>query len=110
MTHTKAQKIFDDTRYICRRHLNSWGAEYNPDGSVVGFNSMEYTGTMSTRTFNDVQHVIDSNRKSFETFSKIRNQTPEEIKAHDELLGMIQSTLNNQRKSYEAFEAELKDL
>lgn len=97
---TKAERIFNDTYRACREHIKTWGVEYNQDGSIVGFirlhlNENEFS---CTRTVNSVQKILDSKLKSLQ-IDKELNIDIDKIK--ELALLMVQSTINNERKSLE---------
>lgn len=105
---TKARKIFRDTRYSCKKHLKNWGAQYNPDGKIVGFNHMTTEEVMSTRTFNDVQKVIENERTNLRLMRKFEVLGEEEYSFDNLVLDMVQSTLDNQIESERKFREWLK--
>lgn len=47
---TKAEKIFKDTYYECRKHIRDWGIERNPDGRPVAYGSLITELVVSIRT------------------------------------------------------------
>ena len=105
---TKAERIFKDTRYECGRHYKAWGREYNPNGKPVTFGSLITEETVSTRTFNAVQKEIDKDRKDLEIAERLGALTPEWIEERRYVLDMVQTTLDNNRKSYNEFIESLK--
>ena len=95
----KAEKIFNDTRRECNAHIESWGYEMNVDGNSLGFNGLITDDVVYTRTLNDVQTILDKARDLIKRDIKlgITNLEKEQLKI--QVLNMVQSTLDNQRKS-----------
>ena len=80
MKKTNAERIFEDTRWECRKHIARHGFERNPDGQAVGFIGLTTDDeSVSIRTLNAVQKFIN---------------------AELEVLEMVQATLNNERQNY----------
>ena len=106
----KAEKIYEDTRFACLLHIKNWGYEVNPDGSAVGFNSLITEKAVSTRTLNDVQKRLDAARRGVDTNEKLGIGTEEGRNLDRQILNMVETTLNNNRKSVEDFNRMLKEI
>lgn len=109
---TKAERIFNDTRFECLKHMNAFGYEENKDGSAVGFNGLicKDTESVSMRTINAIAKILESKKRGLTIDKKLKIIDGERADREERLLKMIESTLNNNRKSIEDFKAELKIL
>lgn len=87
---TKAEKIFRDTYYMCRKHLESW--EY--DG--IGFNGMATEECVYTRTKNEIKKLIKSEETTVKMSYKYKIITLEEAKKRIQALALVAKTLENQ--------------
>lgn len=107
---TKAERIFNDTRFECLKHMNAFGYEENENGSAVGFNGLicKDTESVSMRTINAVAKILESKKRGLAIDRKLKVMDGERAEREEKLLKMVESTLNNNRKSIEAFNAELK--
>lgn len=95
---TKAERIFEDTYRACRSHINTWGVEYNADGTVAGFMRLHLHDDefSCTRTVNAVQKILNSKQKSL-NMNKTLGLEVDNIR--ELALLMVQSTINNERKA-----------
>lgn len=101
---TKAEKIFKDTRWACRKHIKAWGAgEKNPNGLIAGFNRLVTEEVTSTRTFNAVQKEIDKAVTDENLMKKYGVVSDEEHEFEMNVLEMVQATLNNSIESERKF-------
>lgn len=109
---TKAQRIFSVTYVQCKRQMETWGKQYNPNGRPFGFNGVicRDDESVSIRTLNDMQKLIDSRKKMLEMDKKYDIFTAEELADREYIIEAVQVTLDNNRKSLEDFAAELKSL
>lgn len=109
---TKAERIFKNTRFECLRHMDAFGYEENKDGSAVGFNGLicKDNESVSMRTINAVSKILESKKRGLSIDKKLSILTGERAEREENLLKMVESTLNNSRKSIEDFKAELKSL
>lgn len=105
---TKAEKIFKDTYYECRKHIRDWGIERNPDGRPVAYGSLITELVVSIRTCNAVQKFIDAESRRLDLNDKYGVGTEESQRFQRLALEMTQATLDNQIKKIRDFEAELK--
>lgn len=95
---TKAEKIFDSTYYECRVHIKNWGPQYNDNGDQIGFNGVITDESVSTRTLNAIQKLLDRERKTVERYESLGVAEAERIILLKNALGMVQATLDNSRK------------
>lgn len=100
---TKAERIFNGTAYECRRHAKTWGFEYSENGKPVGYNGLITDEAVSTRTFNDVQKLIDKRRHEIDIFVKNGIYDADKYAFEQYVVEAVQVTLENNRKSYEKF-------
>ena len=101
----KAEKIFNETRYDCKKHIDAWGYEDN-----VGFNGLSTEDAVSIRTCNDIQKILDSKLGLIAIDRKLGVSTEEKLNREENVLKMVQATLNNNRKSIIRFNEELKSI
>lgn len=95
---TKAQKIFEDTYTECRIHAKRWGYERTESGRAIGFASLVTEEVTCRRTWNEIQRLIDREKKEIEMCKKLDI----EINSVREFaLEMVQETLNNCIKAWE---------
>lgn len=108
----KAERIFNATRYECWKHIRTWGYEVNPNGTSVGFQGLFYKDTelICIRTINSITKILASKRRSIEMDSKLGISTKEKIERENQLLNMVETTLNNSRRNIEQFNEELKKI
>ena len=105
---TKAERIFRDTYAECRKNARSWGFRYNPDGRPVGFNGLITEEVVYVRTLNSVQKFIDRESKNLDRYEKLNVLDADRLNFLRYALGMVQTTLDNNRKSNEDFERMLR--
>lgn len=98
---TKAEKIFKDTLYTCKRDVESWGFEVNPNGRPIGYSKVICDCALCRRTFNDIQKFIDSRKRIIELDKKYGIFSEEEYKKELFVLDKVQVTLENSIKNYE---------
>lgn len=108
---TKAERIFKATYYDCARHIETWGYEINPNGKAVGFNGLicNDTDIIYTRTLNAVGRQLERARSEVAIFLKHNIINNDEAKNRNQVLNMVESTLNNNRKNLEDFAKWLKE-
>lgn len=97
MKLTKADRIFQDTYSECRNHIRAWGMEYNPDGSAIGFCNLCSEEVMSTRTFNAIEKLINSEARRLEFDHKF-GLADERTELNENALAMVRTTLKNARE------------
>lgn len=107
---TKAERIFKDTYFECRKYVKDWGIERNPDGRPVAFGTLITRDDehASIRTCNAVQKLITSESKRLDLNDKYGVGTPESQQKNRWALEMTQATLDNQIKHIRDFQAELR--
>lgn len=99
---TKAEKLFNENFKLCRNHIRNHGFEN------IGYSSLEDNGEkITTRTINDVQKLIDKERKEIERSKKLGVEVSE---ARENGLEMLQITLNNHREHEKQFKEMLKEI
>ena len=100
---TKAERIYRDTKYECRKHVETWG--YNPD-TDGGFNRLIYkdSETVSTRTVNAVDVLLKRDKRLLENDVKNEIGTPEENNFKEKVLIMVRGTLNNHNRHHTNFD------
>lgn len=104
---TKAKRLFDRNYRICRKHIEDWGYEENAGYSGI---ECEDTEGVPTRTCNDIQKLIDKERKHIELDVKLEVIDTEKAEFLTQALNMLQATLNNQRRHNEEFKEMLKSI
>jgi hypothetical protein len=92
---TKAERIFKETRWECRRHINTWGFE------EIGFNAVatKDNESVSTRTLNDLDKVYNKAVKSLMTDYKLGVIDKEKATKEAQILKMVRLTIDNERKN-----------
>lgn len=97
---TKAERIYQSTRWECKKHVETWGRKEN-DG---GFNGLITEEITSTRTTNQIQKLIENGRRLAKIDLKLNIFNKEEYDSEMKILDMVQDTLNNQIKNNRKFE------
>lgn len=100
---TKAERLFKKNYYACKRHVEYHGF------NGIGFATLECEDDdlLPTRTLNDIQKYIDSERKHLERC--IQFGVGENIEFKMQALEMLQITLDNQRKVNKKWDTWLMD-
>lgn len=98
---TKAERIFYATRSECRKHIDTWGYELNPDGTVVGFNSVIIRDdeTYCTRTLNAVAELLRLHRNHNYRALQLGIISNDEAIRREQIANMIEQTIENSRKA-----------
>lgn len=98
---TKAERIYSKTRYECKQHIETWGYETNPNGKSVGFTSLIYEDNerICKRTVNAVNDILSKERKRNELNLKYQIINKEEYRKAEQIMNMIESTIENAYKS-----------
>lgn len=109
---TKAERIYKDTRYDCLRYVDDGFYQENENGSAVGFNGLSCKDDelISIRTINDVSRFLESAKSTLRIDIKLNVITPDKAERERKILKMVEATLNNNRKSIENFNNELKGI
>ena len=94
---TKGERIFNATRYECKKHIERWGYKVNPDGSAVGFNGLITEEPVCCRTKHNVRTYLDKARRDIDRYLKIGVYTKERAEKEHNILNMVESSLNNQK-------------
>lgn len=97
---TKAERIYNITRYQCKKSIQAWGYRVNPDGKSVGFNSVfsEGEGSLSTRTLNDIEKWLARDRKTLELDRRLGIGDEERNTLTEQTLNMVETTIRNARE------------
>lgn len=96
---TKAQEIFQATRFECGKSMKAWGYKVNPDGSAVGFNFVHTDKVVSARTLNDMDKILRSERASLKMSLKYGVIDKAKFDFRSKELDMVESTIRNTRKA-----------
>ena len=89
---TKAERIYNNTRKECKKHINAWGYEEN-----VGFNTVIYADdeTVCKRTLNEITAHLERAKKMLIIDVKLGVLTSEEAKLEAQVLKMVEKTIEN---------------
>ena len=92
---TKAERIYNATRFECKRHIEAWGYEEN-----VGFNTVIYDDneTVCKRTLNDMKHFLERARKNSAIDIKLGVLTNEQATLEEQILNMVEKTIENTKR------------
>ena len=98
---TKAERIFKNTRWECKKHIEAWGYETNPNGKSVGFTSLicDDNERICKRTVNAVSAILASERKRNELNLRYDIITEDKFRKTEQILNMVDSTIENTIKS-----------
>ena len=97
---TKAERIFKDTYFTCRKHVKDWDMKRHPDGRPVAYDTLitKDDEDVSIRTCNAVQKFIESEKRRLELNDKFGIGTPESQERNKYALEMTDSS--HARQSY----------
>lgn len=98
MKESKAERIYRKTRYACRKHIETWGLDFNPNGKAVGFNNLDTDEVISTRTINAVEKELIKDKNNTSMAYKLNVISQEELNERAKTWLMIESTIENARK------------
>ena len=89
---TKAERIYNDTRFECKQHIKAWGYEEN-----VGFSSVIYGDdeTVSKRTLNEMTALLERAKKMLKIDVKLGVVSREEAILEAQVLKMVEKTIEN---------------
>lgn len=87
---TKAERIYNATYNECKIHLVYFGKH-------TGLDKLMTNEAVSTRTLNDVKRIIDREYERMERRKCMGQGNREVIESMLEVIGMVQSTLDNHR-------------
>lgn len=87
---TKAEKIFKDTKYACKKHIEAFGFDN------VGFNRMSTEELVYTRTANEILELIKREYKNIVIDLELAIITKEEAEKETQVVKMVELTLANQ--------------
>ena len=104
----KAERIYRDTKYECRKHVEDWG--YNPE-TDGGFTGLIYKDSelVSTRTFNAIDVLLKRDERLLADCIELNIGTPDANEFKGKVLTMVRRTLRNSIRSHERFELALKE-
>lgn len=92
---TKAERIYDNTRFECKMHIEAWGYEEN-----VGFNTVIYNDneTVCKRTLNEIRKHLERARKNLAIDIKLNILTSEQATLEEQVLNMVEKTIENTKR------------
>lgn len=93
---TKAERIFQNTRFECKKHIETWGYESNS-----GFTGLIYkeNESISQRTINRIRQILKSKKDGLRLDEKLGILSPEKRERESQILDMVEKTLNNSEKA-----------
>ena len=102
---TKAERIYNTTRYECKRYIEDCGYKTNPDGSSIGYGSVisKDDESICTRTLNEIEKILSKKRKLEEQFFKTGIHDSDRHEKETQILNMIETTIRNNRAALKAF-------
>jgi hypothetical protein len=102
---TKAERIYQATRYECKKHIEDWGYQTNPDGSSIGYGSVicKDDESICTRTLNDIEKILTNKRKGEEQSFRLGFHDAARHEKETQILNMIETTIRNNRAALKAF-------
>lgn len=94
---TKAERIYKDTRYECKKHVEYWGLGRDDNGKIIGFNSVAVKSNerVSTRTINDLRKWLEADRKQIMRWLEMGIINGDEYATRLETAAMVEQTINN---------------
>ena len=90
---TKAERIYKDTKYACKKHIETWGFDN------VGFTRMvveDEEELIYKRTVTAIKNLIEKDKKYLNVNYRLGVITLEEAKEEAKVLKMVELTLGNQ--------------
>lgn len=101
---TKAERIFNETRWNCRKHILDWPDETE----IIGYSGVFYkeNETISMRTINSIRKILESKKHSIEIDRKLGISTTDKLNLEEKILRMVEATINNSEQTIN----EWKDL
>jgi hypothetical protein len=87
---TKAEKIFKDTKYSCKKHIEAWGFDN------AGFTRMSTEEVVYQKTANEIKKIIEKEYKNILIDSELGIITEEEARKEAQIIKMVELTLENQ--------------
>lgn len=101
---TKAERIYNATRYECKKHIEDWGYQTNPDGSSIGYSSMicKDDESICTRTLNEIEKILNNKRKGEALNLKLGIHDADRFEKENQILNMIETTIRNNRAALKA--------
>ena len=92
---TKAERIYNKTRFACKQHIENWGYEEN-----CGFNTVIYEDneTVCNRTLNEIRKHLERARKTLRIDVKLGILTNEAATLEEQTLNMVEKTIENTKR------------
>lgn len=102
---TKAERIYIATRVECKNSVIRHGQMFNPDGSVVGFNSVSYDDRdfICVRTLNEMEKLLAKDRATLRASRKYNIIPEEKLILKEQTYNMIEATIRNTREMLAKF-------
>lgn len=97
---TKAERIFMVTWSQCKKHMRTWGKQYNPNGRPISFNGLccNDNESISVRTLNDIQKFVDRRRRQVIINDTFGIGTVEAREDQVYILDAVQVAVDNSRE------------
>lgn len=95
----KAERIYRATKAACRRQIEAFGYEENPNGMAVGFNFVNTEEVVCARTLNEMCKLIKSDYSLLKTSYKLGVVDNEEYERRTQILQMVEATIFNTRNN-----------
>jgi len=98
---TKAERIYYATRYECKKHIENWGYQTNPDGTSIGFGTVISNDDecICTRTLNAIEKVLNKKRNWETQFLTTGIHDAERFEKEMQIMNMIETTIRNNKES-----------
>lgn len=87
---TKAERIYKDTKYACKKHIETWGF------TNEGFNRLATEELVYKRTANEIKRLLDKDIKFTLLDFELGILTKEEATLEYDSIKMVELTLANQ--------------
>ena len=87
---TKAERIYKETKYACKKHIEALGFDN------TGFNRMATEELVHQRTANEIKRIIIREHNLIVTDFNLGIITEEEAKKEVNIIKMVELTLANQ--------------
>ena len=97
---TKAERIFNQTMIMSRRHIRTWGYTENSAWSRMDYREDEH---LCICTINAMEKLAKSEARKIDNFEKYGICTAEDIELYRNALEMTSNTIANERKEIESW-------
>ena len=103
---TKAERIYNATRYECKKHIEDWGYQTNPDGTAIGYGTVISNDDecVCARTLNAIEKILNNKRSWEAQFLATGIHSAERFEQETQILNMIETTIRNNREALKAFD------